>query len=591
MRLIVTLRGLFHHNREWTVIRNPLSLIVVCLLLTLSPFGHAREDNAPSSEPTAEERAQLQQSRQQLQDIQQSLLDKRTQLEQLRGELEQAVNETEGQELQEQITQLEADLINLRQAFENIALGGIDTGTFSQSDQEQEFNWQNELQQILKPLFEELKDLTEKPRAVERLRSQLTVLNEQQRVAERALANLERLRDDSLGEAAAQRLEMLFENWQQRLTDVQRQREINQLQLDSLLGQDESTLDQVSNSLYSFFSGRGLNLGLTVAAFFLVWFLMKGLQALYNRLTWRGKPRGTGSRIMLYGYRALSVLLALMAALLTLYVVGDIVLLALALIILFAVILGLRNYLPRFIAETKLLLNIGAVRERERVIYNGLPWQIRSLNVYSRLYNPQLEGLLRLPLAEMSNLVSRPYRQDEPWFPTKVGDFVILADGTFGQVLRQTPEMVQLKALSSPRTYATTDFLASQPRNLSHGFGVAASFGIDYQHQPICTDEVPGILHEAISRALAASSVAEQVEDVLVDFKEAGASSLDYLVYVSMGGEAAGSYYTIGRIIQRACVEVCNERGWVIPFNQLTVHAGDGFGSSGENPLDADRAA
>lgn len=573
------------------MIRNSLSIIVVCFCLLVSPLGHAQEDNATPSEPTAEEHAQLQQSRQQLQEIQRSLLDKRAQLEQLRGELERTEAETERQELQEQIAQQEADLNSLRQAFENIALGGIDTGVFNQTAQDEAFNWQNELQQILRPLFDELKDLTEKPRAIERLRSQLTVLDEQQRVAERALDSLERLRDESLDEAATERLNTLTENWQQRLSDAQRQREINQLQLDSLLGQDESTLDQVSNSLYAFFSGRGLNLALTVTAFFVAWFLMKGLQALYNRLTWRGKSRSTGSRFLLYGYKVLSLLLALMAALLTLYVLGDVVLLALALIILFAVILGLRNYLPRFVAETKLLLNIGAVRERERVIYNGLPWQVRSLNMYSRLYNPQLEGLLRLPLSEMANLVSRPYRQDEPWFPTKVGDFVILADGTFGQVLRQTPEMVQLKALSSPRTYATTDFLASQPRNLSHGFGVAATFGIDYQHQPICTDEVPGILHEAISRALAASSVAEQVEDVLVDFKEAGASSLDYLVYVSMGGEAAGSYYTIERIIQRACVEVCNERGWVIPFNQLTVHAGDGFGGSGDTPLATDRAA
>jgi hypothetical protein len=42
-----------------------------------------------------------------------------------------------------------------------------------------------------------------------------------------------------------------------------------------------------------------------------------------------------------------------------------------------------------------------------------------------------------------------------------------------------------------------------------------------------------------------------------------------------MNGKAAGSYWTVGRIIQQACVTVCNEHGWIIPFTQLTVHQGN----------------
>ncbi len=552
-------------------------LLPVLLCLSLVGASHAQVSPAAPPEPSDEVREQLQQTHRQLQEIHDSVLEKRALVEQLRQTMEAESDESEQSELQAQIEQQEAELDSLRQAFASIALGGIDTAVF-EPRQEQEFNWQRELQLILKPLFEELKGLTEKPRTMDRLRTELALLDDQHRVAERGLANIERLASEQISEDAAQRLDALRETWQQRLNDVQRQREIYQLQLDSLLGEDESTLDQVSESLYGFFRGRGLHLLLAVTAFLAVWFALKGAQRLYGRLTWRGQLRGTGSRLFLYGYQALTVILATLATLLTLYVTGDLVLLVLALILLFALILSLRNYLPQVMAETKLLLNIGAVRERERVIYRGLPWQIRALNVYSRLYNPELEGLLRLPLSEMISLVSRPYRQDESWFPTKVGDFVMLADGTFGQVLRQTPETVQLKALSSPRTYLTTDFLASQPRNLSRGFGVAVTFGIDYRHQSVCTDEVPPLLHQAVAKALNASMVAEQVQDVLVDFKEAGASSLDYLIYVTLDGAAAGSYFTIGRIVQRACVETCNEHGWVIPFNQLTVHAGEGFG-------------
>ncbi len=69
----------------------------------------------------------------------------------------------------------------------------------------------------------------------------------------------------------------------------------------------------------------------------------------------------------------------------------------------------------------------------------------------------------------------------------------------------------------------------------------------------------------------------EHVESILVEFQEAGASSLNYMIYVTMKGEAADSYYVLNRLLQKICVDTCNERSWVIPFNQLTVHAGSGF--------------
>lgn len=71
----------------------------------------------------------------------------------------------------------------------------------------------------------------------------------------------------------------------------------------------------------------------------------------------------------------------------------------------------------------------------------------------------------------------------------------------------------------------------------------------------------------------------EQARDLVVDFKEAGANSLDYLILVSMDGAAAAQYFKLGRLLQQACVRACNEQGWTIPFPQLTVHQGEGFNS------------
>ena len=146
-----------------------------------------------------------------------------------------------------------------------------------------------------------------------------------------------------------------------------------------------------------------------------------------------------------------------------------------------------------------------------------------------------------------------------------------------GQILRQTPDMVQLRSRGSILNWNTADFLKENLRNLSQGFNVSITFGIDYRHQSISTTEVPAILKLAIENALKQSDIGKHIETLLVEFQDAGASSLNYLINVSVNGEAADSYYAIGRLLQRVCVDCCNTHDWVIPFNQLTLNAGAGF--------------
>ena len=37
-------------------------------------------------------------------------------------------------------------------------------------------------------------------------------------------------------------------------------------------------------------------------------------------------------------------------------------------------------------------------------------------------------------------------------------------------------------------------------------------------------------------------------------------------------GDMASRVNVLRRQIQKTCVEVCNEKGWGIPFTQITVH-------------------
>ncbi|MCG6657574.1 hypothetical protein HOP52_07335 [Halomonas campisalis] len=518
----------------------------------------------------------------QLRDIQRSLVEVRSRGEILRHRLQSLeADEEEYQQIREQLEQLEQQRRNLREIFEDVAIGGLDRSILTEQVEQEDFNWQDELLSIMRPLFSEMRQLTERPRTLERLRRDRALIHQRLGVINQALNNIEAFAEADHDEATASRLEALAQAWRDRQEDLQRQQAIVQLQLDNLMERDESIYEQGQRALREFFVGRGLTLLVAIGALALtILVLQGGMNRLLRYRERRGIPRrGMRTRLFLLGYRLVAALLSVMVFMMVLYAAGDLVLFSLALLLIVALLLSFRTYLPRYLAEARLFLNAGQVRERERVIYAGIPWRVRAIGFYSWLVNPELEnGRLRLPLSELATLISRPLNHDEPWFPTRAGDYVLLEDGTFGQVARQSPEVVQLRVLGNLVQYDTAGFLAARPRNLSRDSYLAVViFGIDYRHQSLPVAEVSAIFREAVLSRLADSEVAEWVESVSAEFREAADSSLDYQIMATLSGEAAAYYFKVNRLIQAACVQACNEHGWGIPFNQLTIHQGEGF--------------
>jgi small-conductance mechanosensitive channel len=155
-------------------------------------------------------------------------------------------------------------------------------------------------------------------------------------------------------------------------------------------------------------------------------------------------------------------------------------------------------------------------------------------------------------------------------------------------VLRQTIELVEVLVRDSKMLIQTKDFLAQSVRNLSReGFGIASTFGIDYQHQAICLDTAPARFREAINARFKQAGMKDDIEDMLVEFKEAGTSSLDYQIYIILNGRAANAYFRAQRMVQQACVDTCNREGWVIPFTQVTLHSGDTAEGPGKRPVES----
>ena len=488
-------------------------------------------------------------------------------------------------EIQLSLDKVNAEIKNLTQSFEQVAIGGVSLEVFGK---EEPFDWKKELVLITQPVLESLKGLTEKPRKIERLRSIISERNIQVTEIERAIKTVQTRLASQPPTTIASGLKETLALWQGYEKNNLREIELAQVQLESLLGSNVSWYETLSLTFSRFFDGRGKTLFIAALVSCIVWLLMKALLWLimYRR---KGKPseskkpsseprKLTSYRVALYLYKALTSLLIILAIMVVLYVRGDLLLLALMIIVFIGTAMALKTLLPRYITEARLLLNLSTVREGERIIYNGIPWEVAHINVHSILKNPCLSGVLRIPLSELTNLNSRPFSYDETWFPSKRGEYLLMPDGTVAEVLSQSPEAVELQTRGGMRiSHPTQHFFGMDLYNLSRGgsFGVASTFGIDYAHTDISLTTVPEVFKKATFDGLRSAGLNEHVEDVLVDFQTANSSSLDYLIYVTMNSRVASSYFKVGRVIQQSCVRACNENNWGVPFPQLTIHKAD----------------
>ena len=507
--------------------------------------------------------------------IQLSIELKRTAVRELREQLRQLEDLSEKQALEQKIERINKDITSLQLAFENIALGSPNHSVLTDQP-DQQIDWRTELEQVSRPLLSTLKELTAKPRQIDNLRRESAKLEDQLKVIQKAIDSIYRYKHRTLAPMVAEPLDQLLVDWEQRRDDVNRALEITQFKLAVIKTESTAWYTSAGEALKEFLSGRGLTLLLAMLVSVAIWLASKGLLTAYWRWLFRTEHNTgiTRAPLIYYSYRLATAIFIVLAILLVFYVRGDILFLTLALIALAGVALTLRQTLPRYAAELRLLLGVGPVREKERLVLDGIPFIVESLSVYTVLKTPALEGIVRLPLHDMNALASRPASSQEPWFPCQPGEFVLLADGSFGAVLRQTIELVEVMVRDSKVLIRTREFLAQNVRNLSReGFGIACMFGIDYQHQAICLDTVPDRFREAIVARFEEAGMKDDIEDMLVEFKAAGASSLDYQIYMILNGRAAKAYFRAQRMVQQACVDTCNREGWVIPFAQITVHS------------------
>lgn len=336
-------------------------------------------------------------------------------------------------------------------------------------------------------------------------------------------------------------------------------------------------MESASQGFRRFVSTRGLNLALGFLAFCAVFFGSRLLMLLYRRLTRCRRRRAFASRVLVLAYHLVTIIAAVGAVLVVFNLAGDWFLLGLTLIFLLGVGWATIQTLPQQIDAVRIMLNMGTVREDQRLVWQGVPWKVEALGLSAHLVNPRLSGAdVQVPVRSLIGLHSRPAGEHEAWFPTGTGDWVRFADGTVGQVECQSPEEVRLALLGGARrTLPTPVFLEAAPTNLSAGFRIETVFGVDYRHQAEVTSAIPEAFAEALKRRLAGLADApEQIRDVTVRFQGAADSALEVVALVEADGALADRYERLAQAVAATLVDTCTEKGWGIPFPQLTVHRG-----------------
>ncbi len=511
---------------------------------------------------------------QSLESLQQALSLKEAEAADLQQQLAAASDDLAREDLRRRLQEVRNAIEDQRRQFDGFAVD-VDLSPFTPQT-ESKFDWQEQVGKLLEPILAEFENATAETRVIGQIRTQLNSVRKRRDLAAEAVHNLEAL----LGRPASPELQTRLTNrlaeWKRIWEEAENEFSALDIQLQSRLAARESVLDQTTGYARHFFQTRGLNLLLGIAAFCAVFFGFRLAELAVRRLRRKGSEKKFGSRLTALLFHVFSVLGGLGAMMLVFNLAGDWFLLGIIIIFLFGIGWASVNTLPRQVETIKLMLNIGAVREGEYLVYDGTAYRVDSLGFSAHLNNPRLDGGTRLlPVKFLVGMTSRPVGEAEPWFPCERGDWVALDGGQTGRIAGQTPANVQLIAPGGETvTYPVADFLSLHPRNLSGGFRLESTFGVDYRHQAIATTEIPDRMKSSLAAGLPSVVGADNLRDIQVLFQRANASSLDYAVWVDLKGGAARLYPQISGAIQRILVETCNENGWVIPFPQVQVHQG-----------------
>jgi len=531
---------------------------IICLLFALSllPSPVFSQDDYDG------DKAKLRQ----IADIQRGIYSLKTQIRTKEAVLKKERTEEERTALEEELDGLNMELKKAEEAFDSIA-SGINIAGEGETPKEKK-DLVQDIEDVITPIIQNFKRMSEKPRKIEKLRNDIAKLESnlalytdgENNIIE--LINAQTVTDqdmlDELNDTKT-RISILKDS-------IKLQLNIVQSQLSELLKDKKPLLSSGIEATKDFLKTKGLNILMAFLAGLLSFGLLFVLKrSLLRPLFGKEKLNSFGKPIIAL-YEVVAFVISSIVVLISLLVLNDWFLFTLFIIVIGALAWSFKHFIVDIIGAVRIVMDMGTVREGQRVVMNGIPWHVEKIGIRTSLVNEALQGgHINVSMGKLKEMISRHVVGDEPWFPTKKGDFVLLADGTYGQVVVQTPEQVILLVYGVTRKfYPTIEFLAQKPQNLSDGFVITATISLNYSYQK----KLFGII-ETFQKGLEEKLMKDNVR---VEFNDAGVDSLNLIAMVPYEGSLADKYFVLQRELQRSVVDICIDNKLDIPFRQLTVH-------------------
>ena len=476
---------------------------------------------------------------------------------------------------------IEANLKRYRDRYNKLKLQLISVITNINMDEIKEVDinkkrdYLQEAQELLGPAFDTIQRISERPRKIEALRKELALYEQKLAITEMALKNIEVIKNSKEFQTLLPDMEEFLSDSVYNIHDLAQEfkikreritRDINELTKDDL-----TLMGAMTELSRDFFSTKGKHLGIAFLLFAITFWLLTVLKNIVvlkivhkSKVDWIIKPINA-----LYG--VITFIIAMNVFILSLYFMGDWVLVTLIVLILSAILWGSKSYLHKYLAEGRLILNLGTIKEGELVIFRGIPWKVKNINFVTIFENEYLDSsTIRIEISHIFKMHSRKILPNEQWFPTRTNDWVILSDGTYGQIKLQTVEQVVIELKSLERKYYTTsDYLNLRPTNLSHGFTQNLIWGLDYNVQSkLLTELIPVFKNKFIEKFKTSNY---SYQSLILEFHSAGSSSLNLYVEMKFDGQFASSKLSIERLMNSIMLEVTTELNINIPFTRLSI--------------------
>lgn len=539
---------------------------LIILLLIIISFAHAQDDKLADFNQDKLETIDL---------IKKSLAETKSLLHKKE---EQA--KLEKDEKQKNI--LESDVKRLRDRYGKIKLNLVSVITdikideIKKTEEIKKRDLLQEAQELLGPAIDTIQRISAKPRRIEALKKELATYQEKIALTDVALKNIERVIHSPDFKTLVPDLESYIEEAKFNVNDLRQElslkvdhinRDLNELTKD-----DKSMLDATTSLIRDFFSTKGKNLTISTIVFFLTIWSISRLRNRYLLTIIVNNPDKYILKTLNSLYGLISITSATALSILTLYLLGDWVLVTFLVLFIAGTFWAFKDYIRTLTAEGKLILNLGAVKEGELIIYLGLPWRVKNISFITTFENNFLDTpVLKISIAEILKTHSRLVHPNEPWFPSKTGDWVILSDGTYGEVKLQTIEQVIIEiGAAQKKYYSVAQYLNLSPTNLSGGFTLDFIWGFDYFDQSILLNSIAPNINTKMKSLL--KEYAYPPIDFNIDFHSAGASALNLNIVGRFDGKFASKRIQILKDLQSMLLQICTENNLNIPFNQMVVH-------------------